>query len=130
MIVSREGQKYSVGAMKAGDRGGMNTTKLAVGQEVLLFGIGYILGKVISIVPSIDVQSEDGFLRFGNDGIETDQSRYLRNGVLNGPGPEWEPWEIVATTPEEMASVRKDLSPEFLDAWRARFAQQVKERDR
>jgi hypothetical protein len=30
---------------------------LVVGQEVLLFGIGYVLGKVTSIVPSIDVQS-------------------------------------------------------------------------
>lgn len=86
---------------------------LVVGQEVLLFGIGFLDGKVVSVVPSIAVQTIDGLLQFDEDGRETDACRYIRlGGVLNGPGPEWEPWEIVATTPEEITVRRRthDLS--------------------
>jgi hypothetical protein len=86
----------------------MNTNKLVVGQEVLLFGIGFLDGKVVSVVPSIAVQTNDGLLRFDEDGRETDACRYIwLGGVLHGPGPEWEPWEIVATTPEESTARRR-----------------------
>lgn len=82
---------------------------LVVGQEVLLFGIGFLDGKVVSVVPSIAVQTNEiGLLKFDEDGRETDACRYIRlGGVLNGPGPEWEPWEIVATTPEEIIARRR-----------------------
>jgi hypothetical protein len=83
----------------------MDTNTLVVGQEVLLFGVGRLLGKVVSIVPWGDVQSDEGFLRFDNNGKETDFSRYLRCGaVLDGPCPSFLPWKIVATTPEEIAA--------------------------
>jgi len=83
--------------------------KPVVGQEVLLFGIGFVDGKVISVFPTIDVQSDAGFMKFDKDGKETEASRCRRLGVAEGeygPGPEWEPWEIVATTPEETRAYR------------------------
>jgi hypothetical protein len=87
----------------------MDTTKLVVGQEILLFGVGFLDGKVVSVAPSIAVQTNEiGLLQFDEDGRETDACRYIRlGGVLNGPGPEWEPWEIVATTPEEITARRR-----------------------
>jgi hypothetical protein len=64
----------------------MDTTKLVVGQEVLLFGIGFLDGKVVSVVPSIAVQTNDGLLQFDEDGRETDACRYIRlGGVLSSP---------------------------------------------
>ena len=83
---------------------------LVVGQEVLLFGIGFLDGKVISVFPTIDVQSADGLMKFDKDGKETEASRCHRLGVAEGeygPGPEWEPWEIVATTPDEIIARRR-----------------------
>src|SRR5215475_8435199 len=88
--------------------------KLVVGQEVLLFGIGFLDGKVVAVTPSgVDVQADkncyDVVFNFDNNGKETEPSRCRRLGVAPGeygPGPEWEPWEIVATTPEEMAARR------------------------
>jgi hypothetical protein len=81
---------------------------LVVGQDVLLFGVGFLDGKVLSVVPSIAVQADDGLLQFDENGRETDHSRYLRCGIVaNGPCPSLLPWEIVATTPEEMAARRR-----------------------
>jgi hypothetical protein len=86
---------------------------LVVGQEVLLFGIGFLDGKVVSVSPTIDVQTADvypAFFQFDQDGKETEASRCRRLGVAEGeyrPGPEWEPWEIVATTPEEIIARRR-----------------------
>lgn len=75
-----------------------------VGQEVILFGVGRVLGTVVSVYPWVDVQSEAGFLRFDENGKETDFSRNLRcGGVLNGPCPSLLPWEIADATPEEVA---------------------------
>jgi len=104
----------------------MNTTKpvvnrdvyiknLVVGQDVLLFGIGFLDGKVVAVTPSgVDVQADknryDVVFNFDTNGKETEESRCRRLGVAEGeygPGPEWEPWEIVATTPEEMAARRR-----------------------
>ena len=77
----------------------------SVGQEVILFGVGRVLGKVVSVFPSVDVQSEAGFLRFDENGKETDDSRYLRCGaVLNGPCPSFLPWEIIDASDEELAA--------------------------
>jgi len=86
----------------------MDPNKLVVGQEVLLFGIGFLDGKVVSVSPTIDVQTDDGFFQFDQDGKET--SRCRRLGVAEGeygPGPEWQPWEIAATTPEEITARRR-----------------------
>jgi len=95
----------------------MDTSKLVVGQDVLLFGIGFMDGKVVSVSPSIDVQSDAGFLQFDNNGKETDHSRYVRCGiVLDGPCPSLLPWEIVATTPEEIAAQRRAHDLFNLDA--------------
>jgi hypothetical protein len=84
----------------------MDISKLTVGQEVLLFGVGCMRGKVVSLGPSIAVQTDGiGLLQFDEKGRETDQGRYLRCGaVMNGPCPSLLPWEIVATTPEEIAA--------------------------
>jgi hypothetical protein len=73
----------------------MDTSKLVVGQEVSLFGVGWVLGKVVSVFPFISVQSDEGFLQFDEEGIETDDSRIRRCGVLlNGPCPSFGPWEL------------------------------------
>ncbi len=83
----------------------MDTKKLVAGQEVLLFGVGRLLGKVVSVVPSITVQSDAGLLRFDDDGKETEDSRYIRCGiVLNGPCPSLLPWEIEESSPEKIAA--------------------------
>jgi hypothetical protein len=77
---------------------------LTVGQELILFGVGRVLGKVVSVVPWVDVQSEAGFLRFDESGKETDFGRRLRCGVLlDGPCPSFGPWQIEDATPEEIA---------------------------
>jgi hypothetical protein len=77
---------------------------LTVGQEVILFGVGRVLGKVVSVFPSVAVQSDAGILQFDENGKETDFSRYIRCGtVMNGPCPSLLPWEITDATPEEIA---------------------------
>lgn len=82
-------------------------SKYSVGQEVILFGVGRVLGKVVSVFPSVDVQSEAGALKFDENGKETEFSRYLRCGdVLNGPCPSLLPWEITDATPEEIAELK------------------------
>jgi hypothetical protein len=59
-------------------------SKLEVGQEVSLFGVGYIHGKVVSVTPSgVDVQGEEysALFSFDNDGQETEESRCCRLGL-------------------------------------------------
>lgn len=78
---------------------------LVVGQEVLLFGVGFLDGKVVSVVPSIAVQTNEiGLLHFDESGKETEASRCLRLGLkptfedpfpLRSAGPEWQPWEVM-----------------------------------
>lgn len=76
-------------------------TKLEIGQEVWLFGVGYIRGTVVTVTPSgVDVQGKEysALFNFDNDGKETEASRCRRLGVAEGeygPGPEWEPWELI-----------------------------------
>lgn len=84
----------------------MDTRTLVVGQEVLLFGVGRILGTVLSVVPSIAVQTKEmGVLQFDENGQENDDSRYRRCGVvLNGPCPSLLPWEIVEASPAKIAA--------------------------
>lgn len=82
-------------------------SKYSVSQEVILVGVGRLLGKVISVYPSVDVQSDEGFLRFDENGKETDFSRHLRCGeVLDGPCPSSQPWVITDATPEEVAELK------------------------
>lgn len=79
----------------------------SVGQEVILFGVGRVLGKVVSVFLSVAVQSEAGPLQFDENGKETEHSRYLRCGaVLDGPCPSLLPWEITDATPEEVAELK------------------------
>jgi hypothetical protein len=84
----------------------MDTKKLVVGQEVYLFGVGRVLGKVVSVFPSLAVQSDDvGVLQFDENGKETDSSRKLRCGaVLEGPCPSFQPWELESVDEVHFAS--------------------------
>jgi hypothetical protein len=92
----------------------MDTTKLVVGQDILIFGIGRLLGPVVSVFLSgVDVQADkkyyDALFSFDNDGKETEASRCRRLGVAEGecgPGPEWEPWEVLETSPEKIAAFK------------------------
>ena len=84
--------------------------KLVGGQEVILFGVGRVLGKVVSVFPSVDVQSDVGFLRFDENGKETDFSRHLRCGaMLDGPCPSFLPWKIEEASDEELAAWKEEL---------------------
>lgn len=87
----------------------MDTTKLVVSQEVFIFGVGRLLGKVVAVTASgVDVQTEKDYIalfHFDENGEETDHSRYIRCGsVLNGPCPSLLPWVIEEASPEEIAS--------------------------
>lgn len=91
---------------------------LVVGQEIFLFGTGRIVGKVVSVSPSIDVQTNEvGLLQFGENGEETEASRCQRLGLdprtsfrFQGPGPEFCPWVIDEASDEEHAE-RGKLPP-------------------
>jgi len=63
-------------------------------------------GKVVAVTTSgVDVRTDDGLLRFDNNGEETEHSRYIRCGiVLNGPCPSLLPWVIEETPPEKIAA--------------------------
>ena len=108
----------------------MDTKTLVVGQEVILFGVGRVLGTVRSVVsvyyPWIDVHSTDeGFLQFDENGKETDFSRHLRCGaVLNGPCPSLGPWEITDATQEEIAEL-KALGEKRTDTTKFKVGQTV-----
>jgi|ERR1039458_3526019 hypothetical protein len=97
--------------------------RLVVGQEVFIFGVGRLLGTVVSVSPTVDVQTKDGYValfRFDNNGKETEASRCTRLGLTPspedpfpfryGPGPEWAPWEIDEASDEEVAA-RGKLPP-------------------
>ena len=97
----------------------MDTTKLVVGQDILIFGIGRLLATVVAVSPSgVDVQSDDGFMRFDQDGVETEASRCLRLGLTPSPEdpvplrsgpPEWQPWEVLETSPEKIAAFKAEF---------------------
>jgi hypothetical protein len=73
----------------------MDTKKLVVGQDIYLFGVGWIEGKVVSVFPFISVQSDEGCFQFDKEGIETDDSRIRRCGaLLSGPCPSLGSWEL------------------------------------
>lgn len=106
----------------------MDTTKLVVGQDVLLVsnGIYRLVGTVVAVTPSgVDVQTGvmqiDGtwnsheLMRFDREGKETEASRCDRLGFEPSPGdkfhniiwfsaPESHPYEIqenISTLPEK-----------------------------
>jgi hypothetical protein len=84
-------------------RGGMDTSKLVVGQVVYMFcgvtGYGFAKGEVVKITPAgVEVKSaelwgresqpleEVGIVRFDNNGIELEANRRKRHGFEPGPG--------------------------------------------
>jgi hypothetical protein len=88
-------------------------TKLEVGQEVRLFGIGRIHGAVVAVTSSgVDVQGGEYpiLFSFDNNGMETDDSRrrrlIIRPGapIPEGPGLENMPWEIDERSDEEFVA--------------------------
>jgi hypothetical protein len=74
----------------------MDTKTLVVGQRVSLFGCGFWKGTVVRIIPNgVEVESFGQLAQFDENGKETEDSLYRRVGALSGPGPEWEPWELI-----------------------------------
>jgi|SRR6516165_100152 hypothetical protein len=77
---------------------------LVVGQEIWLFGVGYIQGKVVAVTPSgVDVQGYEypALFSFDNDGEETWASRCRRLGLppnsdtFVGTPEDCMPWELI-----------------------------------
>ena len=67
----------------------MDATKLVVGQDVLMFGLGFLDGTVVAVTPSgVDVQADknryDVVFNFDTSGKETEPSRCRRLGVAPG----------------------------------------------
>ena len=74
----------------------MDTRTLVVGQKVSVFGCGFFEGTVVRVIPAgVEVESFGLLAQFDENGKETEGSLYRRVGALSGPGPEWEPWELV-----------------------------------
>lgn len=82
----------------------MDTNKLVVGQDVWLFGVGYIHGRVVSVTPlGVDVQGEEysALFSFNSDGKETQESRCRRLGLppnsdtMIGTPEDCMPWELI-----------------------------------
>jgi hypothetical protein len=98
--------------------------RFVVGQEIFLFGVGRIVGKVVAVTPSgVDVQSDKDYIAsfsFDNDGKETEASRCKRLGLAPTPGdpfplqfgpPEWQPWVIDEASDEERDEISKQFPP-------------------